>query len=441
MLKNTVIKSVSIFMGLILVGWLMNIVAFLLPWQPIHQNVLNSVPTFQREGAFPPVIGENYRNTLADNNTDAWMMLMADYEDDKSVVEKSLGGYYKTYEGAQSTGLIGMDNIVVMTDDTSQISGEGMYSRYWHGWMLPLRLLLIFFSYENIRYISMNAILVLLGLNIYALLKKGLTEYAVAFFAANTFVLPITAMISFEYAFSYYVMMIGNLLLIYKQKFIREKIGYPAFFMSIGMTIAYFDFLTYPLITLGTCLVTWYFLENEQMSIVNAIKGVFLFSIMWGIGYAGTWLAKWTIATLVLDQNVFKEAFNQVALRTSASTGLGVGTSMEPTITYLDVLKNNLTVFKTRGYLCSFMVFTSYFGYKVFKMLREDRIRKMQKSLLSGIFFGLIAIMPFAWCFVLQNHTYIHRNFTSNVFALTILAFFGFFAMMVSRKQIVWNQK
>lgn len=267
-------KTFIIFFVFVLVGWISNIVAFLLPYEPIHQNIMKSKDIFLLEGAFPPVIGENYKNSLADNNTDAWMLLMADYDGEKSVLEKSLGGFYKTYKNSLNSGMWGLDNFISSSDDENLVTGEASYSRYWHGWILPLRILLLFFSYENIRYVGMNCILLLMLLNYYCLIKRGLKYYAVAFFAANTFVLPITAMISFEYAFCYYIMLISNIVLLKYFDKISNTIGIPLYFMSIGISCAYFDFLTYPLVTLGFCLITCIFLKQVYLNTI--LKTTFL---------------------------------------------------------------------------------------------------------------------------------------------------------------------
>lgn len=69
-MKN-LFKGIIVFLLFILLGWGANVLAFLLPNRPIHENVIKSGNVFIQEGAFSHIISENYRNTIADNNTDA----------------------------------------------------------------------------------------------------------------------------------------------------------------------------------------------------------------------------------------------------------------------------------------------------------------------------------------------------------------------------------
>ena len=424
-------KAFIYFLLFILLGWGANTLAFLLPSGPIHENVIKSGSVFIQEGAFPHIIGENYHNTIADNNTDAWMLLMADYDGNKNLLEKSLGGWYNTYENTSNSGMWGFDNFVSSTKSDAVKIGEEAYSRYWHGWMLPLRILLLFFSYENIRYIGMNVLLALLIVNFCLLLKFNLKYYAIAFFAAITFVLPISAMISFEYAFIFYIMLINNIILLTCHKKIKKYIGFHVFFMYIGISCAYFDFLTYPLVALAFCLMTYIFIEKDTR-LLDVLLKIILNSIAWAVGYFGMWFSKWGLSTIVLQRNVFEEAINQLVLRTSTTDGLG--SLSQNSITYLDVLKNNLTVYMTRGFLISFIIITIYF----LGVLIKNKLKLNVILLKNILIFIVIGCMPFAWSFVFKNHTYLHRNFTCNIFSIVILAYFSFYAYIIENSKSLY---
>lgn len=428
-MKN-LFKGIIVFLLFILLGWGANVLAFLLPNRPIHENVIKSGNVFIQEGAFPHIISENYRNTIADNNTDAWMLLMADYDGNKSLLEKSLGGWYSTYENTTNSGMWGFDNFVSSTKSGMVKTGEEAYSRYWHGWILPLRILLLFFSYESIRYIGMNVLLALLIVNFCLFLKLNLKYYAIAFFGAITFVLPISAMISFEYAFIFYIMLINNIILLTCYKKIKH-IGFHMFFMCLGMSCAYFDFLTYPLVALAFCLMTYIFLEKDSELLKTLFK-IIINSIMWAFGYFGMWFSKWSLSTLVLRRNVFKETISQLILRTSTTDGLG-SLSQNP-ITYLDVLKNNLTVYMTKGFLISVLIITICFAVFFIKNKVEINIILLKSSLI----FILIGCMPFVWSFVFKNHTFLHRNFTCNIFSIVVLSYFSYYAYIIENFGILY---
>ena len=76
-------RGLLIFCIIVLLGFLFNLLAFLLPQNLIHQNILASIGSFRKEGQSPRLI-EGYSATALDNNSDAWILLMCDYDGDHS---------------------------------------------------------------------------------------------------------------------------------------------------------------------------------------------------------------------------------------------------------------------------------------------------------------------------------------------------------------------
>lgn len=419
-------NGILAFAGVILLGWFCNILAAAIPVSLIEEHIRESAVTLEQEGPFKPVIGETYYDSIADNNTDAWMLLLLDYEGEESLLQRSLGGYFKAYENTSNTDAWAFDLFISSQGENPVEQGTLTYSRYWHGWMLPLKVLLIFMNYEDIRYVSMAAIFSLILACIFLLRKRNLGYYAMAFLAAVFFMLPVTAMVSFEYSFVMYIMLISHVILLKIYKKIRDSIGIPVYFLIIGMAVCYFDFLTYPALTLGFSLITCLFLElGENVRGIKNLLNLILRSCMWGIGYAGMWVAKWVIGTLVLKTNVFTAALAQLELRTSNTDGVSEIT--ENVISFGMTLERNLEVYRNTGFLAVGLTFLLIFVYWV---IRRKSYRVVSKIVSVLPVFILTAMIPFAWCFILKNHTYIHRNFTSNVFVIVVLAFFGCLAYL-----------
>ena len=75
---KTVYKGITLFVLLVLIGVLLLAASLLLPKGVIHNNIYFSVDTCADEMDLPrTIIG--YPMTMLDNNTDAWMLLIADY--------------------------------------------------------------------------------------------------------------------------------------------------------------------------------------------------------------------------------------------------------------------------------------------------------------------------------------------------------------------------
>ena len=422
-------KGILIFFGAIIAALTFNILAFLIPQSAIHQNILESIPVLQQEGPFFPIIGEKYRNSIADNNTDALMFLMEDYNGNHSVIEKSVGGFFTTSENTSNTGMYFYDMSISSLQENNIETGVSSYSRYWHGWILPLRLLLLFFNYEDIRYISMVSLVYLLTYFIHLLNQKGLKAYSVSYLTASLFILPLTAFISFEYAFVYYVILVQNMVMVKYYSFVKNKIGFANFFLITGCIISYFDFLTYPIATLGFCMVTYLILTMHSSCAQTAmrIRDVVLYSITWAIGYFGMWIGKWMIGSLILGKQVLTEALAQLTLRTSSTASLSK-LETEHMITFFDTLKINLDPFKTRGFLAVGLI---VFLYLLIKIIKAQKYIYIKKNPLSLIPFVLVFLMPFAWAFVFKNHLYLHYNFTSNIFVVSLLAAYSYLSLLL----------
>lgn len=424
-------KGFIAFLSFILIGFLCNILAFLIPNSMIHQNIMESSHVLQQEGPFFPVIGEKYRNSIADNNTDALMLLMEDFSGEYNIVEKGLGGFYKTYNNTSNTGAYFFDMYISSMQENAEETVTYSYSRYWHGWLLPLRLLLIFFSYEDIRVLSMAVLLLLLIYSSHILYNKNLKFYAIAYIASCLFILPVTASISFEYAFIYYIILIHNIFMMKHYDFIIQKLGFGVYFLILGCCVSYFDFLTYPIASLGFCMTTYLLLSictEKRYYFITYIKDVILYSLAWGVGYLGMWISKWIIGGIFLGNTVWQDALNQVAIRTSSTSSLGE-LNTEDKISYIDTLVNNLSVFHTKGYLTIAILFFLFFLYW---FLKSNGFKALKYHWKFSLPFMLIFAMPFAWTIIFKNHLYIHYNFTSNIFVVSILAILGFLSLILS---------
>lgn len=167
---------------------------------------------------------------------------------------------------------------------------------------------------------------------------------------------------------------------------------------------------------------------TEKRYYFTYIKDVILYSLAWGVGYLGMWISKWIIGGIFLGNTVWQDALNQVAIRTSSTSSLGE-LNTEDKISYIDTLVNNLSVFHTKGYLTIAILFFLFFLYW---FLKSNGFKALKCHWKFSLPFMLIFAMPFAWTVIFKNHLYIHYNFTSNIFVVSILAILGFLSLILS---------
>ena len=90
------------------------------------------------------------------------------------------------------------------------------------------------------------------------------------------------------------------------------------FFLSLGMATSYFDFLTYPLVTLGIPLILYLQLETSSPSQRFFQITTLLFIVgHWLYWFLGRKMVAWFCH---LQENLFSEAYNSIILRSSHET-------------------------------------------------------------------------------------------------------------------------
>ena len=394
-LKNYILTGT----GILFLWVLLLIIAYALPMHSIHQHISESIPTFEKEGLYPQE-NINDMSTQRDNFTDAYMINIAGYDGKATLLEKAFGSYYTTSNGTENP-------IEWLKHENGKTES---YARYWHGYVVFLKALLLLFNYEQIRKLLYFFDMLLIIWIVLQLQKNQKNQYIFPFLIALLF-FPLTVMgksIQFSTVFIPTLLSIGIVLKYYEK--LKDKWDY--FFFIEGSIIAYLDLLTYPIVNLGF-LLCFVFIFEKNTDIYKQLKSFISKSFFWAIGYGITWMFKWIIATIVLHENIISNALNQASFRTSNENAGAIWT-------YLDVLKNNIGI-------CSNLVSAISVFFILIVLILKYRESKQLHGINQLVSFTLVALLPFAWYKVLSNHSYIHYFFTHRNLSVTVLAvLFGF---------------
>ena len=413
---KTVYKGITLFVLLVLIGVLLLAASLLLPKGVIHNNIYFSVDTFADEMDLPRTITD-YPMTMLDNNTDAWMLLIADYHAPEEPFANQLFlGQYAVYDENKS-GLVGMDSIGSL--QAEEVLRVGEYPRYWHGWLFPLRLSLCLFNYSGIRMMNVVILTVLFAMTVTSIDRTKHRETLIPFLISFVILMPVSLPLCMAYMISTSIALMTSILVLRYQARIEALIGITPFFMLIGAVTAYSEFLQFPLITLGFPLVFLLAVKGKKQSLRQNVRDTVLCIIAWGSGYFGMWIAKWILASLFTDRNVIKDAIDQIAIRFS-STGNGQASA---DISRLAAVDKNLAVLNRRPIilmLVSCSIF--YLTRMVHFCLTSDEEARKTCNISMLIPFLLLSVLPFLWILLLANHSYIHFHFTYRVFSVTIFA-------------------
>lgn len=264
------------------------------------------------------------------------------------------------------------------------------YGRYWHGYLVFLRPILMFFSYEEIKYIGLLIHIVGISL-IYFSVRRISNFLAKGLIISFLLYGWLTAWLSFQFYATYFIVYIAGYLSIRIQ-----KNSYALFFFIIGMVVAFFDLLSVPLLTLGIPLLIIYSKEKD----IN-ISYIFLCCVLWLSGYTLFWIAKPLIATCILQQNIIADFWHQALYRVG-------GSNPRPTETpiWLQSIIMNGRV------LIGLIPILLYFRKNIF----WDNNYGIPLLFIGG--------MPILWICFLANHSAIHYWFTARIFMISCFSLF-----------------
>lgn len=412
------VRLTLILLGGIALGFGLLVAAFCLPVEPMAQNVRLSIPTLDGtwgsgEEAAEQVV-KGYQTMQLDNATDASMLLTAIHQSDTGAVDRAINVYtyrhevyYTQYGTLMQYGQTGLEDM----NDTAT-------TRYWLGYLIVLKPLLLFMTYMDIRVLNMLLQGLMLAGILMLMQQRGLGRYGLPFALAMCAVTPAITGLSLQFSTALWVMGLAMLVLLWKPDWVRHGVGDAAFFLVTGMATSYFDYLTYPLLTFGMPFVLW-LLMNEDDSNRAVWKRLLRCGMAWCAGYAGMWVGKWAIAALAGNEDFWSSVVGSIETRTSAEL-------RDAAITRWDALLATLKVYAKKPYLLLGVATAIGYGAALWRSRRRKTTgcRALYGALLA------VATLPLIWFLLMANHTYIHAYFTCRALAVTA---FGLLCAMSRR--------
>lgn len=390
-------SSVAAILLSAMIGLVLLVGAYSLPVDAIDKNVASSARMLEREGPYPRLFA--WCQSTLDNFTDSLMMLEAANASDDSALNRAIlaySGRFNDYDPNSSLVLhykYGLPFDYIST-----------YARYWHGYHIFLKPLLSIVNYQFLRNINTIVQLVCVLIVCYLLLKRNMRSWIVPYLLSYLMLMPLAIGKSLQFSSCFYIMSFGvtAILLLNKgNKFL------PAAFLGIGIAVAYFDFLTYPIVTLGIPALIYLSMHND-----NCLEDKLLFllkaGLLWCIGYVGMWSSKWILASFITDQNVVSSGLQAVSSRTSSIEGWSV-------------------------FSCIFDIGVHFF-FTPFSVLVLLYILRIARSSLYGdrlddsntctilLPYVMIGLLPFFWYAFARNHSLIHTFFTNKALVVSIAA-------------------
>ena len=405
-MKKAIIKNLIILLLMPIAGLILLLLVHLLPTSKITANVNSSAESIKAECEDELII-DDYHATLIGNFTDCLMLQLSVYDGGHSAFDQALN-LYRNEVGNEEEWCPGLSLTDYLNGAPTKL--EVSYPRYWHGYLVILKPLLLFTSLNSVRLLNAGLQMILLAASLILFSKKGHSKLAFSFAAALPFMFFFSSFASLSFSVCMYIVLIEMLLLSLFYEKLSENEGYMTFFLIAGCATAYSDFLTYPLVTLAFPLIAVLALKEEKTK--KNYLSILKYSLTWGIGYVFMWASKWIIALIFTGKNTIADAISTISARTSSATEGGRIAG------YLKVLKNNISPFANRA----FALLTLLIIAIVIVLIIKNGLKKHFDGFAQRIPVILIGLIPFIWWFVAANHSYEHAAFTCRNFAIFVFA-------------------
>lgn len=260
------------------------------------------------------------------------------------------------------------------------------YPRYWHGYQVVVRPLLVIVDYDGIRLINI-VLCALLGTCMLVLIRRRISLSVAVWIGAVVLLFMGVWVVPgcMQFATCFILMFCAGIAVLTNKKLTAGLFPLFCTFFAVGAVTVYFDFLTTPLLTLGVPLAL---LLSAYPARENPVGRTMTAWVGWGAGYGLLWFTKWVIAGIVSGADTLGDALRQVVLRVDSHVGTPAMDAALPLIVTLLFIG-----------ICALGVY-AYATYR-----RDDALKPYIGLLLT-------AALPLLWAILIRNHTFYHHWFT-----------------------------
>lgn len=409
------LRALAAFAGTLAILFVLLLAAYALPGERVRQHVYDSARTIQNEGLYPEYLG--FKLFQMDNYTDTLMLFEAASADELPPLQAMM-----------TNTAYNVDNFETLADDLAWYIEKDWstgaqrtdapalepfsYARYWHGYLIWLRPLLLLMPYTGVRIVQYIVLFSLLAVVLVQLRRRCGLRAAVWFSVSQLAVSVWFVPHQVQYFTCFMIAYAGCAWALAKP---RRSDVLCLGLLVLGTATAFCDLLVTPIITLGLPLTCW-LLEPQQRlrggvpQCALAVGG----SLCWGTGYALCWAGKWALAGAVTGNNVLADALHQAEVRTTADTWHGMELTWCNIFGFLyDTLNNHHLFWPALAVLA---VLIALFILSI----------RSKTALVRALPLALTTCMTPAWFVLLRTHSIQHGWFTWRALGLTVFAGLAF---------------
>lgn len=418
-MKPRIFRTAAVIAITVVMCILMNAAAPLIDTPGMRQNAAQGVSILRDQYPLPEMVG-GFMSAKLDNYTAVLMIKTAAYTGEETWLHKAFGGL-RTDMPTQP-GQTDWEAYCTYADGSLSPTQGLSYTRYWHGYTLPLRLLLCVLNLANIQMLLFFVQLALMASILLLMMRRGLQSAIPGFFTAYFLLMPFALGVCLQFATASLPMLAACIAVLLWDEKLDTLIGMPAFFAVVGILTNYVDLLTYPLVTLGFPLVLFLALRMKRG---DSLFQLLFLSIAccagWGIGFGGMWALKWLITAACFGWDRLHTIISQIFLRVSTDSN---GRSFSR----MDAVNVNLSVIMSKS---SYLLLLGMTGLASAAPALLTAWRRRTLCIdLRALALLIPAAIPFFWYFVMANHSVDHAYYTYRILPVACFAVFTLIAYL-----------
>lgn len=430
--KSNLTKLIITFVFLIIAECLILVLVALIPNSSLQKNFQESADYLCEKQVFF-YANEHDKSSKIDRYADSILLNIAyNYDQSNPLSSVMSSSYYFNIDKNENTNL----KFAVYENPSPTLE----YSRYWHGSIAFVRPLLTIFNIEQIYIINALLLFVLflfLIINVYKSLGKGA---AICFIVSCVMVSLWYVPMSLEYIWTLFIMFIASIICL--KKINSKNSNFLIFFFIIGNLTSFIDFLTTETLTLlmpMSLMILYNHIAGRTTDLKTESLNYIKFSLSWISGYALTWIAKWSLASIVLQKNVFKTAITQASFRAT-----GDAENVSGFAERLGAEARNISCIFPFSLMNSNSLFFA-FTFLIITLCILYLIRKEKCT--TNYLLMIVALIPYIRFFILANHSYLHYFFTfraqlATIFCIGLILVYGSDRVMLSKEwRKIWKKK
>ena len=421
----------TIMMGLLF--WLLMVVAYTVPSSQLTSHANQSRAILKQEGVLWMQNAALAGGAHYDNYTTYHMLNIAVQSADDPFADAVSSKFYQGSDPDE--GLM------------HAIAGESnaAYERYWHGYVIFLRPLLVLFNVQQIRLLCQAVFFTLLAAVVVRLATRIRMGGVLGIILTASLCLLGAAQAAETLPFfsSFAISLISSLVVIFLSQRPFSKLSSSVWsesfvlfliFGATGALTVFFDFLDNPILSFCIPACVYFCCIRERLTVRHALGLLIAMGLGWCFGYVALWFFKWAATSLVSGENIFKQAFDQAFILTGGiereGTEGGPWQAIVANLRPLGFMRVVLFASLVGALMC---ILSSVIRYLCTK---DNEIKTL---LLVSAALLLISFVPYLWYAVLSDHSIMHAGLMT--YRNQIGAFFPWLAIIALTVLVAYQKR